>query len=138
MKKKLRVAVLPGSEFPTFEDSLMEERVTRKIAEILVDRDGISAGRGRSDSVRFLLQGGGLADPGFTQEDERFTIFKRSKLHRALRSSPIFRWVAQKARIGQIDGAAFGDGFLATFDGPAWAIHCGNTIHDQLHGLVPA
>lgn len=64
MKKKVRVAVLPGSEFPTFEDSLMEERVTRKIAEIFVDRDGISAGRGRSDSVRFLLQVVDLPIPG--------------------------------------------------------------------------
>jgi class 3 adenylate cyclase len=30
---------------------------------------------------------------------------------------------------------SLGDGFLATFDGPARAIHCANVIRDQLHGL---
>jgi class 3 adenylate cyclase len=28
-----------------------------------------------------------------------------------------------------------GDGFLATFDGPARAIHCASAIRDQLHRL---
>jgi pimeloyl-ACP methyl ester carboxylesterase len=30
---------------------------------------------------------------------------------------------------------SLGDGFLATFDGPARAIHCANAIRDSLHGL---
>jgi pimeloyl-ACP methyl ester carboxylesterase len=30
---------------------------------------------------------------------------------------------------------SLGDGFLATFDGPARAIHCANAIRDQLRGL---
>jgi pimeloyl-ACP methyl ester carboxylesterase len=30
---------------------------------------------------------------------------------------------------------SLGDGFLATFDGPARAIHCASVIRDQLHGL---
>ena len=31
---------------------------------------------------------------------------------------------------------SLGDGFLATFDGPARAIHCASAIRDQLHGLT--
>jgi class 3 adenylate cyclase len=30
---------------------------------------------------------------------------------------------------------SLGDGFLATFDGPARAIHCASAIRDSLHGL---
>jgi class 3 adenylate cyclase len=30
---------------------------------------------------------------------------------------------------------SLGDGFLATFDGPARAIHCASAIRDQLHRL---
>ena len=30
---------------------------------------------------------------------------------------------------------SLGDGFLATFDGPARAIHCASAIRDQLRGL---
>jgi len=105
MKKKVRVAVLPGSEFLAFEGSLKENRVAGKDAEIGIDRDLIGVGRERRHPVRFVLQGGGLAYPRFGLEDEHFNILKRRKLHRTLRSSRIFRWVAQKARIRQIDYA---------------------------------
>lgn len=42
---------------------------------------------------------------------------------------------AELARFGGHEMGSWGDSFLATFDGPAPAVHCGCAIRDALHGL---
>lgn len=41
----------------------------------------------------------------------------------------------QLERFGGTHVNTTGDGFIATFDGPARAIHCARAVHDVLHGL---
>jgi hypothetical protein len=105
MKKQVRRAVPPGSEFLAFKDSLKEDRIAEKVAEIGIDRDGIGVGRECRHAVRLLLQSGGFADAGFAQKDERLAVLERRQLRRAWRSSEVLRRVAQKAGIRKIHGA---------------------------------